>query len=101
MRDISTLTKEEIAEFFNALDIGEFEINEFDYDKDNKTFEVSTVTQWDTDDDEGNIETIDQEDMWYFTNNSYDSNYPERIHSMLYYEFLLAKGFKENRFIVK
>jgi len=44
MRDLSTLTKEEIEEFFNALNIGQIAIKKFRYIKSRKTFEISTIT---------------------------------------------------------
>jgi len=98
MRDLSTLTKEEIMEFFDVLDVGQTKIKRFKYLKTRKEFEVSTITEWTTEDDEGKEETIEQEDLWIFDLNKYQTEFPERNYAWLYREFLLAKGFKKNRF---
>ena len=99
MREISTLTKEEVSEFINAIDIGKFEISKFKYIKSRKVLEVKTITEWVTTDDDGGDISINTEDVWLFGQSSYDTYYPlERSYDLLYFEFLLAKGFKENRF---
>lgn len=99
MRDLSTLTKEEIEEFFNVLNVGQIAIKKFRYIKSRKTFEVSTITEWTGTDDDGKEEVIKQEDLWEFTLDSFDTEYPlESEYDWLYREFLLAKGFRKNRF---
>ena len=98
-RDLSTLTKEEISEFFDALNIGQIAIKKFRYIKSRKTFEVSTITEWSATDDSGKEEVIKQEDLWEFTLDSFNTEYPlETGYDWLYREFLLAKGFRKNRF---
>jgi len=99
MRELSTLTKEEIEEFFNALNIGQIAIKKFRYIKSRKTFEISTITEWTSTDDDGKEEVVKQEDLWKFTLDSFNTEYPlESGYDWLYREFLLAKGFRKNRF---
>jgi len=99
MREFNTLKKEEIIEFINKIDIGTFKISKFKYIKSEKTFEARTKTEWVTEDDNNKEVKIIEEDMWSFTQDSFDTDYPlDTSYNLLYFEFLLAKGFKENSF---
>lgn len=101
VRDLGTLTREEIEEFFDVLDVGQIEIKKFKYIKSRKTFVVSTITAWITYDDDKNEVTCKQEDLWEFTLDEFETEYPlNGRYEWLYREFLLAKGFRENRFKV-
>jgi hypothetical protein len=89
----------EIQQFFNALNIGQIAIKKFRYIKSRKTFEISTITEWTSTDDDGKEEVVKQEVLWEFTLDSFDTEYPlESGYDWLYREFLLAKGFRKNRF---
>lgn len=101
MRDISTMLQEEVKEFLNAIDIGEFTFKKCKYIKSEKVFKVITVTTWYCTDDDGNEESEKVEDEWLFYQDHYESEYPEHNKRDLYIEFLFAKGFKENRFKIE
>jgi hypothetical protein len=99
MREINTLTREEACEFINAIDIGEFQISRFRYVKRRKAIELETITEWVTTDDNGKDVSIKLKDRWYFGQNFFNTDYSlDYSYGEIYFEFLLAKGFKENQF---
>ena len=100
MRDISTLTIDEVCEFLDVSEgEGGYEIKKFKYIKSRETFEVLVLTTWETkDEDEKEVE-YDMEDIWYFKQDEYDSDDDSVvIKPQLYNEFLIAKGFKDSSF---
>jgi hypothetical protein len=99
MREINTLTQEEASEFINAIGIGEFQISKFRYLKRRKAIELETITEWTTEDDNGKDVSVKIKDKWYFEQDSFDTDYSlDNLYELLYFEFLLAKDFKKNRF---
>jgi len=101
MRDIKTLTLEEIEEFLSKTELGKHKITKIIFNEEYQEWTVDIVTEWEGGEVEGE-ETLEIEDYFTFNVNTCDTNFPFNIdelpNSMLYHEFMLAKGFRENRF---
>jgi len=102
MRNIRTLTIDEIEEFLNKTALGNHKIVSAVFDENNQEWDIGITTEWEGGEVEGE-EVLEIEDYFTFNINMCDTNFPfnddERINSYLYHEFLLAKGFIENRFL--
>lgn len=102
MRDIKTLTIEEIEEFLNKTALGDHKIVSTVFNENDQEWDVGVITEWEGGEVEGE-ETLKIEDYFTFNVNMCDTNFPfnddERLDNYLYHEFLLAKGFIENRFL--
>ena|SRR3989304_4075270 len=102
MRDIKTLTIEEVEEFLNKTNLGKHKISTVEFDENYQEWTVYVTTEWEGGEVAGE-ETFEIDDYFTFNQNLCDTNFPfsgdEELSSSLYYEFLLAKGFKENRFL--
>ncbi len=73
MRDIKTLTKEEIIEFINKVDIGEFKISKPKYIKDENLFEIYITTEWTNNDEKGKKDNPRIKDRWEFTSDYFNT----------------------------
>jgi len=101
MRDIKTLTIEEIEEFLNKTELGDHKIVFAVFDENEQEWNVGITTKWEGRKVKGE-ETLEIEDYFTFNINMCYTNFPfnddEILDSYLYHEFLLAKGFIQNRF---
>lgn len=102
MRDIKTLTIEEIEEFLSKTHLGDHKISKVEFNDKYQEWTAYVTTEWEGGKIKGE-ETIEVEDYFTFSVYKCDTNFPfnddERIGSYLYHEFVLAKGFVENRFL--
>jgi len=98
MRDIKTITENEIKEFLDIIVGGEYTLSEVKYIKIKKCVKVGVRTLWGGEIEESPYESII--DTFEFTQTDYDEgDFPAEQHRYwLYQEFLLIKGFKESVF---
>jgi len=101
MRDIKTLTLEEIEDFLNKTELGDYKIVSVIFDEEQQEWIAYVKTIWEGGEVEGD-DALEIEDYFTFNINKCDTSFPFNFEEVpdyiLYHEFMLAKGFRENRF---